>query len=82
MKIILHKIDLWPSLGFRIWMDNHSMGCTIHLDPLLNLDIEIYYRKNFWVKRGLFINLFILSCIEVTSDPKPGEKIDDEPIIC
>jgi len=57
----------------RVALDDHSLTVTTEFCPIFSADIEWYFAKNYWVKRGLFVDIEI-GPINICSNPGKGEK--------
>ena len=65
-------------LGAKVAVDDHSAVVQASALPLFDFDIELYFAKNYHVKRGIFVSLNMLG-LNIESNPGPGEKTwDDE----
>ena len=79
-SVTLHTPYLWPSVRLRVGFDDHSFVLAASLAPLFEFDFELYFAKNYWVQRGVYVNAILGGTIEIETALHKGEKkyVEDE----
>ena len=61
-------------IGAHAGVDDHAVDVSLDLLPFFSVGVEAYYRKNYWVGRGIYVSLQLLG-LEVGPERIPeGER--------
>lgn len=59
-------------LGITFKLDSFTFCFSVSMLPLVSFTVEIYYMKNYWVKRGVYVWGDLLG-LSLSPDPGEGE---------